>query len=449
MESVIKLKLNLTEENKNALEGQSRICNWLYNRLLEKANGLRDQYRESPNENIAKILYTKRGLRNLIPTMKTDHIFLKSVHSSPLKNVGLRLSESIQAYQKSKKGLRQGKQTGWPRFRSNKIKPFSLLYDEPNKGFKVKDRTLHLSLGVNEKGKRLYAEADLEKCLSKFPRVEIRQLRIKQDLGQFFAIFTVLKKQRPLRQTEDKRFIALDPNHKNLSWGVDLDGNSIEIKNPWFMKELQRRINKVKSKRDRCKKKSQLRTTEHGKEYWLASRRWQYLNKILERLHWQRRDQTKAYIYGVAHYLYKRYDLVSIGNYTPLLEKAGDGLTRNMKREMFNQSLIGRFKKALEWVAKKAGKEFMEWNEYCSTKTCSYCGIQLSQSLPPEIRSWDCPSCSRSLIRDENAARNGLIRTLENVNNSLPGSGHLVEISSRCTVRFDGLGFHSVSSGVC
>ena len=449
MESVVKLKLNFDEESKRALQGQSRICNWLYNRLLERANELRDQYVKNQSEETAKILYSKRGLRNLIPTMKSEYPFLKSVHSSPLKNVGLRLSESIQAYQKSRKGLRRGKQTGWPRFRTNKTKPFSLLYDEPKKGFKVSGSSLRISLGTNEDGKRLYITAELEKSLDKFPGVELRQLRIKEELGQFYAIFTVRTEDRPLKLQVPKKVIALDPNHKNMSWGVDLEGRSIEIKNPWFIKELQKRIDKVKSKRDRAKKRSQKFVSEHGREYWLPSRRWRYLNQIFERLQRKRREQTKTYIFAVAHYLYKQYDLVSIGDYTPRLENSDGSLNRNMRREKFNNSLIGRLKNALAWVAKKAGKEFMEWDEFRSSKTCSYCGEQLKTSLSPDIRTWQCPSCQRNLIRDENAARNGLIWTVKKKNLSLPGSGHLVEISSRCAVRFNGLGIHDVKSGVC
>ena len=248
MESVIKLKLTLDEESQRVLQGQSRICNWLYNRLLEKANVLKEQYVKEQNEDIAKILYSKRGLRNLIPSMKSDHPFLKSVHSSPLKNVGLRLSDSIQAYQKSRKGLRKGKQTGWPRFRSNKVKPFSLLYDEPGKGFKVSGSSLRISLGVNENGKRIYVTAKLEKPLHKFPDLEVRQLRIKEELGQVYGIFTIRTEDRPLKLEIPQKVIALDPNHKNMSWGVDLEGRSIEIQNPWFIKEIQKRIDRVKSK---------------------------------------------------------------------------------------------------------------------------------------------------------------------------------------------------------
>ena len=84
MESVIKLKLNLDEESRQVIEGQSRICNWLYNNLLQQANQLREQYRETQSQDIAKTLYTKRGLRNLIPEMKKEHPFLRTVHSSPM-----------------------------------------------------------------------------------------------------------------------------------------------------------------------------------------------------------------------------------------------------------------------------------------------------------------------------------------------------------------------------
>jgi len=69
---------------------------------------------------------------------------LKVVHSSPLKNTALRLSDAIQTHQKSKKGKRKGKEVGWPKFRSWKQKWFSLFYDEPEKGFKIEGQLTSL-----------------------------------------------------------------------------------------------------------------------------------------------------------------------------------------------------------------------------------------------------------------------------------------------------------------
>jgi putative transposase len=149
----VKIQLYADEQTFLSLDGQSKICNWLYNHLLEQANTLKKQFIETGDPEFSKSVYTERGLRNLIPSLKVENPFLKSVHSSPLKNAALRLSESIQAQQKSKKGKRKGS-SGWPRFRSWNANWFSLFYDEPNKGYKITGSTLLLSLGMGEESKK-------------------------------------------------------------------------------------------------------------------------------------------------------------------------------------------------------------------------------------------------------------------------------------------------------
>ena len=82
---VIKLEIKADPEAINILDGQSKICNWLYNHLLQKAYDLRECFSKTHDTEIAKILYTERGLRNLLPEIKEEKQFLKVVHSSPLK----------------------------------------------------------------------------------------------------------------------------------------------------------------------------------------------------------------------------------------------------------------------------------------------------------------------------------------------------------------------------
>lgn len=67
MSEVIALKLELQVDSNGAreLDGQSRICNHLYNHLLGVSLQLKEEYRTTKNKNVAAILYTKRGLRNL------------------------------------------------------------------------------------------------------------------------------------------------------------------------------------------------------------------------------------------------------------------------------------------------------------------------------------------------------------------------------------------------
>src|SRR2546421_4149576 len=164
MRSAVKIPLLVGEQEAAILDSQSRIANWLYNELLERANDLRTQYRARQDKEVGRALYTERGLRDLIPGIKERHPFLKTVYSSPLKNAALRLSQAIRAYQDSKHG-RRAKAVNWPRFRSWKRSWFSLQYDEPWKGYHLEGRSLTLSLGQDAAGKQLKLTLTLAQAL--------------------------------------------------------------------------------------------------------------------------------------------------------------------------------------------------------------------------------------------------------------------------------------------
>ncbi|MBM4253878.1 MAG: transposase, partial [Deltaproteobacteria bacterium] len=109
---------------------------------------------------------------------------------------------------------------------------------------------------------------------------------------------------------------------------------------------------------------------------------------------------------------------------------------------MNNQSLIGRFKLVVQWVAARSGRIYIEWPEHGSTRTCSACGSKLAEGLPPEVRSWDCPSCGSHHLRDENAAINGLKLVMHK---DLPCSGQIPPVTRRHSARFTGSGIERSS----
>lgn len=405
---IVKLEMTASDEIFRSLDGQSKICNWLYNHLLEEANNLKQQFIQTKDQKHAKTLYTRRGLRNLLPSLKEEHPFLKSVHSSPLKNTALRLSQAIQDHQKSKKGMRAGKEMGWPKFRSWQADWFSLLYDEPNKGFKVNGNQLTLSLGGRVSLNFNLKDHNLLKGQT------IRNLRIVKQASHYYAIFTVQIKL-PVQKTI-KKVVAFDPNHKNMAHGVDSDGKSIEIKAPHWLKVYDKRIDELKSKRDRCLKKSQKQviTDAQGnavKEIVLPSRRWKKYQKAIDKARHKRQEQTKTYVFTLAHEICKQYDAIGIGDYTP----KGEGITTAMRRAMNNRSLIGRFKQTLQWVATKSGKLFIEYDEKGTTRTCNNCLHILPEGLNPSIRQWSCPECYLVHLRDENSAINGFKKIVKDL----------------------------------
>jgi len=408
----LKLKIDLSQETASTLDGQSKICNWLYNHLVEQASILKQKFINQDKE-AGKILYTKRGLRNLLPKIKRDNPFLKVVHSSPLKNTALRCSEAIQAHQKSKKGKRKGKMC-WPKFRGWKRGWFSLFYDEPNKGFYIEGQTLFLSLGRGEDRKQrsiqlMIPDAHLLKDKT------IRNLRIVSELGAYYAIFTIEQEKKV--QKPVSKVIALDPNHKNFAYGVDTDKTAIEIAAPIWLKNYDKRIDELKSRRDRCLKNAKVikKVDAEGnptqKEKTLASKEWKKRNHTLQEALRKRREQTKTFMFTVAHLLFKKYDCVAIGDYAP----HGAGDSTQMRRGMNNRSLLGRFKKVLSWVGQKSGKNFLIFDEKGTTRTCNDCDAIVEGGLPPKIRVWRCSNCQAVHIRDENAAINGLGKVLRDL----------------------------------
>ena len=140
-----KIEIKFDKESSLILDSQSRMCSKLYNILLENC---KKEYEETGQNK----LLTGRNLRDLVVDIKQEHAYLYSVHSSPLKNTAFRLKNAYEKYFKSLKDKTYD--LGYPKFHSNKKKWFSLLYDEPNKGIRIENKHIRISLGykLDEKG---------------------------------------------------------------------------------------------------------------------------------------------------------------------------------------------------------------------------------------------------------------------------------------------------------
>lgn len=381
-----KIEIEFDEKTSYIIDGQSKICNWLYNQLLQAT------IEDYKNGNEKKLL-SGRNLRDYSTKMKLENKFLYSVHSSPLKNTAIRVKESYEKF--------FNKNCSYPNFRSFNKKWFSLFYDEPNKGFKLLDnRNLRISLGKNELNKQVYVKGYLKERFNLKENEKIKNFRLcKQQGNKFYAIFTVEKES--VAKNEVKSWIAIDQNHKNLFVAIDNKGTTFEFEKIYQVKYFDKLIDEVKSKRDLCNRKNNLKYSEHGNKYYLSSKRYIRLNKILDKLYHKRREQIKLIMYSIANYIAKNYDKAIIGDYTPTLEVASD---KNMHRGMLNQSLIGMFRKILSWTMEKSSKTCVIVSEKDTTKTCCVCGNM--EKKDPSIREFTCISCNNTILRDVNSAIN-------------------------------------------
>jgi putative transposase len=229
---------------------------------------------------------------------------------------------------------------------------------------------------------------------------KIKTLRITKDIGGYFAIFTI-ENNKSEEKVNEQNFIVFDPNHKNLAVGIDHTGKTFELKAlSSILRYWDRRIDQIKSKRDKCVKTSKLVITPHT-EYWKPSKRWCYLHRALERAELTRREQIKQVLYSYAHYFSKKYDHILIGDYVPTPDLAQYG---SMRRAMLNQTPIGQFRNILSWVQEKNHKHYTKVKETNTTKECCVCGHQ--EKKEPNIRIFTCSGCRTSLYRDINSAVN-------------------------------------------
>lgn len=391
----------MSKEQALAFDAQSKMCNWLYNQLV--------QLTETDYQNGKPLnLLAGRNLRNQVPKVKEQHPFLYKVHSSPLKNVALRLKDAYDRFFDPTLDNQK------PHYRSWKKKWFSLLYDEPNKGFKLLDEeTLSISFGKyaddewhalkqkdKKANKQIRLEVKLKETVSLTSNEKIKTLRITKDLNRYYAIFTIEEKVTTTKVAE-KTYIVFDPNHKNLAVGVASNGKSYElVALKSIVSYWDQRIDTLKSLRDRCQKQSKRIVTSHT-SYWQPSKRWARLNHSLEKAYRKRREQIKLILYRYAHFFSRQYDGIYIGNYTPTPAVA---TYKTMNRAMLNQTPVGQFRQIVEWVQEKNAKHYQTIDERDTTKNCCVCGHQ--EKKDPTIRIFICVNCGTVLSRDINSAVN-------------------------------------------
>lgn len=461
MQFARKVRLDfLCEEDARRLDGQSKICNWLQNKLKDQVEARLTELwlmkwlsitEEGMTRKLLSEVYSEIGLRNLIPALKEKHPFLRCVHSSPLKNIGLRVAKSIAAHRKSKSGERAGPKVGWIQYKSWAKEWCSLEYDEPGKGWDLSEfGWLTLSFGMDREGKRLSLRVRLVKPPKHIAKARTCRV-IREGKDRYYAVFTFKKEKKVKRAMPRAAYI--DPNHKNFGYLLDTEGSAIEFQNLKSLREHERTLDALKKQRDKCEKKSlwvdTVRTDGTTSTHWRPSRRWTKLNKVVTRLELKMRDERKHFRFSLANQLFRLYDVVGIGDYVPENEDHGKG--RKYNRAVRNRSMHGAFKDALKWMAMRSGKRAVVLDETGTTRTCHVCSHVVEGGIHPSIREWDCPQCETHHHRDENASQNGLRRLLASLGDEaghpqLPCLGP-VQIIRRCDWRFHPQGWTGIPKG--
>ncbi len=161
----------------------------------------------------------------------------------------------------------------------------------------------------------------------------------------------------------------------------------------WYNKQLD----KIRSKRSRCKKKS---------------RRYLHLSRVYKRVSEQKRNKQRDSLHKASHLISHRLveSTVVVGDLSQkqMVMKQHQERNKQLNRAVYNEWGLYTFIQMLVYKCQLSGKALVFLDERNTSKQCSRCGHL--QAMPLWKRTYCCPECDLVLDRDENSAVNILTR---------------------------------------
>lgn len=274
---------------------------------------------------------------------------------------------------KSCKGVRKGKFSNPPRFKSKKNPKDSFRYSCSNCTPKIDENGLYLTkkLGyIDIRAKCRFAEG-------KWKNITFR----KTATGKWFVKICVDKKDEP--KNNNKKIVAIDWNCRDEDFIVRSDGT--KVKCPRYFRNSLKQLQhwqKIMSKR------YVKGLSEQSQGYEKAKRK---VALIHEHISWQRKD----WLHKESRKLCNEFQIVV----------AEDINLQNMAENLNHGKVIGDqgFGMFRQMIAYKGHLEKV--NPKNTSKMCHACGY-VNPAVKVGINYWKCPVCSTEHDRDINAALN-------------------------------------------
>lgn len=369
-----KIKLNVTEQDAATLEFMQGKCRGLYNWWVMK---LKDGEK-----------WNFKNAKASLQESKEHDPELKQVYGKLLHEVYFRLDASMQAFFRR---VKAGEKPGFPRVRPRHCF-FTLVY--PAMYIKIEGTTLLLPTGGMGKNKQ---HPTIEARLTEEAPQGFREVAISRDArGNYHASFSYRVNEN---EQEAGQVVAFDLGIKTLATGVNEQGRVYQIGGfkgaQWYNKQLD----KIRSKRDKCKKKS---------------RRYIHLSKVYKRISEKKRNKQRDSLHKashlIAHKLVERTVVIGDLSQRQMVMNKHRERNKHLNRSVYNDWGLYTFTQMLEYKCQLHGKELVLENERNTSKACSGCGNL--QAMPLWKRTYCCTECGLVMDRDENSAHNILARYL-------------------------------------
>ena len=369
-----KIKLEVSEQDAKALEFMQGKCRGLYNWWVMRL-------RDGERWNFAE---AKRSLK----ASKKHDPELKFVYGKLLHEVYYRLDNAMQAFFRR---VEIGEKPGFPRVRP-RHNFFTLLY--PAYYLKIVGNILILPTGGKGRNKRF---PNITARLTEVPPEGFREVAISRDArGNYYASFSYREQEAEPLIGE---VVAFDLGIKTLATGVNEQGKVYQVGGfkgaRWYNKQLD----KIRSKRDKCKKKSRL---------------YIHLSKVYKRVAEKKRNKQRDSLHKashlISHKLVERTVVVGDLSQRQMAMREHAERNKHLNRAVFNDWGLYSFVQMLVYKCLLYGKDLVFLDERNTSKACSGCGNL--QGMPLYKRTYCCTNCGLVMDRDENSAHNILMRFL-------------------------------------
>ena len=371
-----KIRLEVSEQDAQTLECMQAKCRALYNWWVMRL-------RDGEQWNFAE---AKRSLQE----SKQFDPELEDVYGKLLADVFYRLKAAMDAFFRR---VANGETPGFPRVRPRHCF-FTLCY--PSMYIKVIGSTLILPTGGKGKNKKY---PNVEARLTETPPDVYGAVAISRDArGYYYASFVYEEEEQKHEYKEGQaEYLAFDLGVKTLATGVNEQGRFYHIGGMKGVQWYNKHLDKLRSKRDRCKKKS---------------RRYIHLSQVYKRVSEKKRrkknDSLHKASHLIAHALVERTVIVGDLSQRQMVMKQHQERNKHLNRAVYNEWGLYTFILMLTYKCKFYGKELVFLDERNTSKQCSGCGKL--QAMPLWKRTYCCKECGLVMDRDDNSAVNILTR---------------------------------------
>ena len=311
---------------------------------------------------------TSKILHNTPAQYKTEFPFLKEVDSIALCNAQLQVQAAY-------KNFFRDKSTGFPKFRSKKSSRKAYTTNCINGNIAVVGNFLKLpKMGlIRVKFHRQIPDTH-----------KIKSVTFSQSpSGKYYvSILTEYEADIPERHIDTSKALGLD--YSSPHFYVDSQGVVADM--PHFFRLAQQRLTREQRKLSKMVR---------------GSSNYQKQKKRVALAHEKVQNQRKDWQQKNSRELANKWDIICVED---INYKGMSASLRLGKATMDNG--FGQFRTFLSYKMEEQGKKLITIDKWFpSSKMCRHCGC-VNAELTLSDRVWICPSCGKTIQRDENAAIN-------------------------------------------